>query len=109
KDDQFRDNPRNPNYKPGSQNPHHEFLATYIADRPEVHDIIAGMRRVIDEYENRMLVGEIYLPVERLVMYYSEGGGGVHVLYSFQLTPMPGRAQTISAAIRHYEASLPNY
>ncbi|HYE21693.1 MAG TPA: alpha-amylase family glycosyl hydrolase, partial [Tepidisphaeraceae bacterium] len=46
KDDQFRDNPRNPNYVPGSHNPHHEFLATYIADRPEVHDIIAGMRKV---------------------------------------------------------------
>jgi alpha-glucosidase len=109
KDDQFRDNPRNPNYVPGSHNPHHEFLATYIADRPEVHDIIAGMRRVIDEYENRMLVGEIYLPVERLVMYYGEGGQGVHMPFNFQLITMPWRAQTISDAIRHYEASLPNY
>src|SRR3954465_4986931 len=49
KDDQFRDNPRNPDYRPG-MNPHHEFLATYIADRPEVHDIIGGMRKVVDEF-----------------------------------------------------------
>jgi alpha-glucosidase len=109
KDDQFRDNPRNPHYKAGQQNPHHEFLATYIADRPEVHDIIAGMRRVIDEYQNRMLVGEIYLPVERLVMYYGEGGQGVHMPFNFQLITMPWNARTISDAIQHYERSLPTY
>ncbi len=108
KDDQFRDNPRNPNYKPG-QNPHHEFLATYIADRPEVHDIIGGMRKVIDEYDSRMLVGEIYLPVERLVTYYGEGGQGVHMPFNFQLITMSWNARTISNAIQHYEASLPSY
>jgi alpha-glucosidase len=108
KDDQFRDNPRNPEYRPG-QNPHHEFLATYISDRPEVHDIIAGMRRVIDEYDGRMLVGEIYLPVERLVTYYGEGGQGVHMPFNFQLITMPWNARTISGAIRHYEDSLPAY
>ena len=109
KDDQFRDNPRNPDYKPGSQNPHHEFLATYIADRPEVHDVIAGMRQVVDEYEGRMLVGEIYLPVERLVMYYGEGGRGVHMPFNFQLVTMPWNARAIGEAVRHYEGSLPTY
>ena len=28
------------------------------------------MREVIEEYDDRMLVGEIYLPVERLMAYY---------------------------------------
>ena len=109
KDDQFRDNPRNPDYKPGSQNPHHEFLATYIADRPEVHDVIAGMRRVVDEYEGRMLVGEIYLPVERLVMYYGEGGSGVHMPFNFQLVTMPWNARAIGDAVRRYEELLPSH
>ena len=109
KDDQFRDNPRNPDYKPGRQNPHHEFLATYIADRPEVHDIIAGMRQVVDGYDGRVLVGEIYLPVERLVMYYGEGGRGVHMPFNFQLVTMPWNARAIGEAVRHYEASLPSY
>ena len=109
KDDQFRDNPRNPDYKPGTQNPHHEFLATYVADRPEVHEIIAGMRRVVDEYPGRMLVGEIYLPVERLVAYYGEGGRGVHMPFNFQLITMPWNARAISDAVRHYEGALPPY
>ncbi len=108
KDDQFRDNPRNPEYKPG-MNPHHEFLAVYIADRPEVHDIISGMRKVVDEYPERTLVGEVYLPIERLVMYYGEGGAGVHMPFNFQLITLPWSAAIIRDAIARYEAALPSY
>ena len=108
KDDQFRDNPRNPNYRPG-QNPHHEFLATYIADRPEVHDVIAEMRDVVDAYPDRMLVGEVYLPVERLVTYYGSRGEGVHMPFNFQLITMPWNARQIAESVDKYEAALPPF
>jgi alpha-glucosidase len=108
KDDQFRDNPRNPNYKPG-QNPHHEFLATYITDRPEVHDVIAEMRDVVDAYPDRMLVGEVYLPVERLVTYYGSRGEGVHMPFNFQLITMPWNARQIAESVNKYEAALPPF
>jgi alpha-glucosidase len=108
KDEEFRDNPRNAEYKPG-QNPHHEFVSTYEADRPEVHDIIAEMRKVLDAYPNRMMVGEVYLPVERLVAYYGAGGAGVHMPFNFQLITMPWNARAIAAAVEGYEASLPSY
>jgi hypothetical protein len=39
-------------------------------DLPEVHDIIAMLRRTVEEFPDRLLIGEIYLPVERLVAYY---------------------------------------
>jgi alpha-glucosidase len=35
-----------------------------------VHDVVSGMRKVLEEFENRVLIGEIYLPVEKLVAYY---------------------------------------
>jgi alpha-glucosidase len=108
KDDQFRDNPRNPDYKPG-MNPHHEFFATYISDRPEVHDIIAGMRKTVDEFPGRMLVGEVYLPIERLVTYYGEGGGGVHMPFNFQLITTKWNARTVHNVIDEYERALPPY
>jgi alpha-glucosidase len=108
KDDQFRDNPRNPEYQPG-QNPHHEVISTYEADRPEVHDIIAEMRQVLDAYPRRMMVGEVYLPVERLVAYYGDGGGGVHMPFNFQLITMKWNAHTIASAVESYEESLPVY
>jgi alpha-glucosidase len=108
KDDQFRDNPRNPEYQPG-QNPHHEVISTYEADRPEVHDIIAEMRQVLDAYPQRMMVGEVYLPVERLVAYYGDGGGGVHMPFNFQLVTLKWNAHTIASAVEAYEEALPVY
>lgn len=37
------------------------ILQIYSADRPEVHSVIAEMRDVIDLYEGRLLIGEIYI------------------------------------------------
>ncbi len=109
KDEQFRDNPRNPEYQPGS-NPYKEFIVTYNADRPEVHDIIAEMRAVVDQYKERMMVGEIYLPVERLVEYYGVGAKrGPHLPFNFQLITLPWNARVINEAIQKYEALLPSY
>jgi alpha-glucosidase len=108
KDDVFRDNPRNPAYQPG-QNPHHELLSTYTADRPEVHGIIGEMRRVLDAYPRRMMVGEVYLPIERLITYYGVGGAGVHMPFNFQLITMPWQAHVIRDAVKTYESALPSY
>jgi alpha-glucosidase len=73
KDDQYRDNPLNPQFQPGDP-PHHALLPLYTADRPEVHDIIAEMRAVVDEFSDRVLIGEIYLPIER--SYYGRDSRG---------------------------------
>ncbi|ALA59267.1 alpha-amylase family glycosyl hydrolase [Nitrospira moscoviensis] len=106
KDEQFRCNPPNPDYHPGLW-PSRRFLSTYTADRPEVHDIIAEMRRVVDEYDDRLLIGEIYLPVDRLVAYYGTGGTGLHLPFNFQLVELPWRAEAIAAAVDQYEKALP--
>jgi alpha-glucosidase len=69
KDEVFRDNPPNPAFRP-DEPPHHALVPLYTTDRPEVHDVISEMRRVVDEFADRVLIGEIYLPVERLISYY---------------------------------------
>jgi alpha-glucosidase len=108
KDDEFRNNDPNPGYQPHHP-PHHQLLATYNTDRPEVHDIIERMRNVLDEYGERMMVGEIYLPVERLVTYYGAHGSGVHLPFNFQLIELPWHARAVADAIDRYEALLPSY
>jgi alpha-glucosidase len=108
KDDQFRDNLPDPEYKP-TLAPHRKLLATYNTDRPEVHDIIERMRDVLDEYGERMMVGEIYLPLERMVTYYGAQGEGVHLPFNFQLIELPWHARAIADAIDRYEALLPSY
>jgi alpha-glucosidase len=108
KDDQFRDNDPDPNYQP-QWAPHRQLLATYNTDRPEVHDIISRMRRVLDEYDDRMMVGEIYLPIERLMMYYGSEGAGVHLPFNFQLIELPWHARAIADAVDRYEGLLPSH
>lgn len=106
KDSEFHDNPANPDYRPG-MSPYRELLTTYSADRPEVHEVVEQMRRVVDEYEDRMLVGEIYLPVERLVTYYGANGKGAHLPFNFQLISLPWQARAIATAMERYYALLP--
>ena len=72
----------------------------YTTDRPEVHDVIARMRRLFDEYDERVLIGEIYLPVERLVRYYGEDCSGAHLPFNFQLILAPWDARHIAPADR---------
>lgn len=88
KDDKFRDNPPNPEYREG-QPPNWQVLPLYTTDRPEVHDIVAGFRRVANEFGERLLVGEIYLPPQRLVTYYSKGCISPSILASWKRTGTP--------------------
>jgi alpha-glucosidase len=106
KDDQWRDNPPNPDYKPGMP-PHHSQIPLYTTDRPEVQEIVAGLRRVVDEFEARVLIGEIYLPVDRLVAYYGADLDGVHLPFNFQLLLTAWDARGIAALIDGYEDALP--
>jgi len=107
KDDRFRDNPPNPGFRPGDD-PFTRLLRAWSGDRPEVHAVIARMRRVLEEYGGeRVLIGEIYNTPERVVAYYGEGGAGCHFPYNFQLIVLPWSARTIDAAVRRYEALLP--
>jgi alpha-glucosidase len=72
-----------------------------------VHDVIHGIRSVIDEFPDRLLIGEIYLPVERLVAYYGKDLMGAHLPFNFALLNMPWGAEPIAELIREYEMALP--
>ncbi len=53
KDAAFRDNPPNPAWT--TDEPEIDrLIQIYSTDQPEVHEVIAGMRRVLDEFENRV-------------------------------------------------------
>jgi len=106
KDDQFRDNPPNLDFHPG-QPPHRRLIPLYTADRPEVHSVISEMRRVIDEFDERVLIGEIYLPIERLVTYYGVDLSGAHLPFNFALLNAPWNARLIARLVDEYEAALP--
>jgi alpha-glucosidase len=106
KDDRWRDNPPNPDYK--SEMPlFHTQLPVYTTDRPEIQNIVTGLRRVLDEFDSRVLIGEIYLPLDRLMAYYGSNLDGVQLPFNFQLLQSTWNARRIAALIDQYEAALP--
>jgi alpha-glucosidase len=105
KDERLRDNPPNPD--PNPRSPYDALLPVYSTDRPETHEAIREMRGVLEEYGDRLLIGELYLPIDRLVTYYGEANSGVHLPFNFHLISTPWRAREISTLIETYEAALP--
>jgi alpha-glucosidase len=106
KDDRFRDNPPNPAWQPHQPSIDH-LLQRYSCDRPEIHEVVAEMRAVLDAYPERVLIGEIYLPIERLVAYYGRDMEGAHLPFNFQLIFATWRAPEIARVVAEYEAALP--
>lgn len=107
KDEHIRDNPVNPDWQQ-HMSTYDQLLPVYSTDQPEVHEIVQKMRSVLDEYDERMMIGEIYLPIHKLVAYYgSEDEGGAHLPFNFQLLTLPWDARQIAWAIAEYEGALP--
>jgi alpha-glucosidase len=108
KAEDFPDNPANPDYR-GGMGEMHRVLQLHSTDQPEVHAIAAGMRAIADSYAgDRVLIGEIYLPLPKLMAYYgSDAAPGVHLPFNFQLIDAEWSASTLATIIAEYEAALP--
>ena len=106
KDNQLRDNPPNPDYEP-SMPECDQLQQIYSCDRPEVHDVIRNLRTVLDEFPDRIMMGEIYLSPEKTIPYYGKQNDGAHLPSNFQLLFTQWKAPDIQNAIEGYEALLP--
>lgn len=107
KDDQFRDEPPNPEYDGTWMWPHLQLKHVYTQDLPDVHDVIKQMRAVVEEYNDRVLIGEIYLQTEEQVNYYGKSLDECHLPYNFQLIVTPWEAGAVQKVVDKYEAVLP--
>jgi alpha-glucosidase len=107
KDDQFRDNIMNPDWKPGDRHDRRQE-GTYTQDQPGIHEVVSEIRSVIDEYPDRVFIGEIYLPIPRLVQYYGVNLDEAHLPFNFQFILMEKwTAATIQTTVEAYETALP--
>ncbi|MBE1526893.1 oligo-1,6-glucosidase/alpha-glucosidase [Sphingopyxis sp. OAS728] len=107
KAEDLRDNPLNPAYTP-EQGEKFRVLQQHSANQPEIHEIAHAFRALADSYGERLLVGEICLPVDQLMTYYgSAETPGVHLPFNFQLFEAPWDAALIAHIIDTYEGALP--
>jgi len=114
KDETFRDNPPNPAFVAGGD-PSHSLLPLYTTDLPGMQQVVREMRGVVDEFSDgesaRVLIGELYLPLQRLMAYYGATKSGllhgVQLPFNFQLISADWQAAVIDRIVRDYEAALP--
>ncbi len=100
------DNPPNPDYRP-EMGEMHRLRQQNSTDQPEAHEIAREFRQLADSYGDRVLVGEICLPVPKLMTYYGVDAPEVHLPFNFQLLDTAWQADALAEMIVAYEAALP--
>ena len=84
----------------------HELLPTRPGHKPawgdlrRVHVPVAAIRRVADEFDGRLLIGEIWLPPKQLVTFYGKTLDGLQLPFNFQLITLPWSARRIGGRHR---------
>ena len=105
-DEEDRDNPPNPNWRPGMA-PNRRWLQTRTIDQSGVHASIKAMRRVADACKHRVMIGEAYLPIDQLMSYYGADLTGFHLPFNFHLISTDWKPKPVASLIEAYEAALP--
>ena len=115
KDARLRDNPLNPNWRAGVNDPADQFTTLYSAGQKELLGVIATFCDVLAEHSDRFLVSEAYLNVPGMhELYGACGEHPIHAPFNFNLMSLPWSATLFRDFINEYEASLgpddlPNY
>ncbi|MFC3861445.1 alpha-amylase family glycosyl hydrolase [Deinococcus antarcticus] len=108
-DERFLDEPLNEDANReviGGQVEHSTLIHIYTQDQPETHEYIREMRQVIDEFDDRMMVGEIYLPLDKLLPYSGTPDAPmVHLPFNFHLILLAWNAAQIRQFADEYDAA----
>lgn len=106
KDEKLRNEPPNPDWD--GVDPFGSLQHIYTQNVPGIHDIVRQMRGLLDEYDERMMVGEIYLPFDELAKYYGRSQDECHLPFNFHLIKLDWDASKVRELVEAYEASLPD-
>lgn len=86
------------------------LLQHHSTDQPEAHAFTAEMRALADDYGDILLVGEIFLPLERLMRWYgTPERPEVHLPFNFELIENPWNRDTLASLIARYDAAIPSF
>jgi oligo-1,6-glucosidase/alpha-glucosidase len=103
------DNPTNPAWNPAVRD-RDRLIQLHSTDQPEAHVWSAQMRRLADDYGDRVLIGEIFLPNDRHARWFGTAEQPqVHLPFNFQLIENEWNAASLRTIIAEYEASLPAF
>lgn len=108
KDDQFRDEPSNPIYRPGQDQQYDALLHIYSSGQPDLEPAINNLCRVIGKDTSRLMIGEMYLGIQELVKFYKICSNQVYLPFNFNLIALPWKAKFFKKFIDKYDRLLGN-
>ncbi len=112
KDPALRDNPLNPAAPPGL--PEHDIfgrlLQVHNMYQDDNHAVMREIRAVLDAYDDRCAIGELWGPLPDWARYYGEHGDELHLPFNFRLMDgMSWEALRLRASVDALEAALPDF
>jgi alpha-glucosidase len=106
-DELLRDDPPDPDA--GERTPPPQRLKRiFTDDRRESMDYLEEMRQVIDEFDARMLAGEVQGKTDRIGHFYGEAKPRLHLPLNFALLDSPWDALSLQANIDAYFNAIPD-
>jgi alpha-glucosidase len=106
KDDLLRDDPPAPNSadKPPPQRLNHVFTD----DRPKAMTYLEDIRAVIDEFDHRVLAGEVQGKIDRIGHFYGSARPRLHLPLNFALLDSAWDALSLQGTIDAYFNAIPD-
>ncbi|MCW3004511.1 MAG: alpha amylase catalytic region [Conexibacter sp.] len=89
--------PRLPDAVPQERVPYEDW-------EPAIHERLRGLRRTVDAYPDRMIVGEVYLLDLQRIVSYINSGDELHLAHNFTFLHLPWDAAAFRASIDGFEA-----
>jgi alpha-glucosidase len=107
KDMLLRDNPPDPQADERKPPPQ-RFRNIFTDDRPEAMAYLAEMREVIDEFENRVLCGEVQGKTDRIGHFYGQDKPRLHLPLNFVLLDSAWDAISVQGNLDAYFNAIPD-
>ncbi|MDX1656310.1 MAG: alpha-amylase family glycosyl hydrolase, partial [Candidatus Competibacteraceae bacterium] len=104
KDEQLRDEPEDANWN--GVEPYARLRHIHTRNLPGVHDLIRRFRATVDEYHQRVLIGEVFVFDEAIRHYYGKDGDGCHLPFNFRLMYRTWDAPTLRREVELHESLL---
>lgn len=106
-DHELRDNPPR-TVLTGSHEDHWPQLRMYNINRPEVHDVIRRWRKIADEYDGGVLLGETNPEsLEELALYYGNGHDELHLAFNFPFAHAGLEADSLREIVEEMKRMMP--
>jgi alpha-glucosidase len=108
KDPELRDNPADPDWHDGLPG-RLRLLREHSEDGPRAHEYVRFLRAVVDEYPDRVMIGEVVLPGDRAVAFYGAALDEAHLPHNFALTQLERwTADDVRSVVERHEGVMPD-